>query len=85
MPAKLSAKISHLPLGLLFTKGTKADPDVGRGLSNMHPNILDRIGSFLSGKEGNINTQRRELRANFGLNNNHAGAGAAAGEGFERD
>jgi hypothetical protein len=75
----LGRSIAALKTG--FTKGTKADPAQGRGLSNMSPNILGRIGSFLSGKEGNLNSQRRQLRANIGFNNNEAeegGAGAAA-------
>lgn len=69
--------LAALKTGL--TKGTKTDPALGSGLANMPPNILGRIGSFLTGKNGSLHEQRRALRANAGYNNAGAGAGAGAG------
>lgn len=60
-----------------FTKGIKADPGLGTGLANMSANVLGRIGSFLSGKNGTLNEQRRALRVNVGYSNGPKPSGGA--------
>jgi hypothetical protein len=69
-----------------FTKGAKANPEHGSGLANLPPNVLQRVGSFLSGKKGTLNEQRLSLRSNGGYNNEPkpVGGAGAAGPGGRR-
>jgi ankyrin repeat protein len=63
-----------------LTKGTKIGSSTG--LTNMPPEILDRIGGFLSGVNGPIENQRANLRRTTGYINKpkgEGGAGSAAG------
>ncbi len=72
---QLGKNLAALKTGL--TKGTKIDSALGPGLTNMPPNILGRIGSFLTGKNGSLHNQRRALRANVGYSNEPKPAGGA--------
>lgn len=68
--------LAALTTGL--TKGTKENASGGTGLSNMHPEILERIGTYLTGKEGSLNEQRMKLRSNVGLASDKPAGGAGA-------
>lgn len=68
-----------------FTKGAKANLAHGSGLANLPPNVLQRVGSFLSGKKGTLNEQRQAVRANAGYNEpKPVGGAGAAGPGGRR-
>lgn len=65
-----------------LTKGTKNDPALSTGLSNMPSGLVEHIGSFLSGKTGTLNAQRTSMRRNAGFGElNATAAGGAGGAG----
>jgi hypothetical protein len=60
-----------------LTKGTKNNAAAGLGLSNMPSEVINRIGSFFSGKKGTLRNQRGKLRSIVGHRNAAAPAGGA--------